>query len=277
MNTLQHIEQRLYLKGYSTNTIKTYKACLNAFFNHHINYEIESLSKQDILNYMELIVKKGYSKSTQNQHINAIKYYYEKFLNREREFYFVERPIKDKKLPIVLSKSEVQHIISSTYNLKRRTILAVIYSCGLRVSELINLKIADIDNKRMVINIKNAKGNKDRQVQLTESILHLSRVYYKNYKPICYLINGQNGDKYSATSIQKIIKSSSKKAGINKKVTPHTLRHSFATHLLENGTDIRFIQTILGHNDIKTTQIYTHVSSTHLKNIRNPSDGLNFL
>ncbi|MDG2343541.1 MAG: tyrosine-type recombinase/integrase [Flavobacteriales bacterium] len=277
MNTLQHIEQRLVLKGYSLNTIKTYKACLKAFFNHHVNFEIETLSKQDILNYMELIVKKGYSKSTQNQHINAIKYYYEKFLNKKREFYFVERPIKDKKLPIVLSKSEVQCLINSTYNLKHRTILAVIYSCGLRVSELINLKITDIDNKRMVINIKNAKGNKDRQVQLTESILYLLRVYYKNYKPIDFLINGQNGDKYSTTSIQKIIKSSSKRAGIYKKVTPHTLRHSFATHLLENGTDIRFIQTILGHNDIKTTQIYTHVSSTHLKNIRNPSDGLNFL
>ena len=277
MNQLQQIKQRLIIKRYSPSTVSTYISCLTHFFSFHKSKDIATLNKQDILHYLESLVKKGYSKSSQNQYINSIKFYYEKYLEREKQYYFIDRPIKDKKLPIVLSKSEVQCLISSTYNLKHRTILAVIYSCGLRVSELTNLKIADIDNKRMVINIKNAKGNKDRQVQLTESILHLLRVYYKSFKPIYFLINGQNGEKYSTTSIQKIIKCSSKKAGIYKNITPHTLRHSFATHLLENGTDIRFIQTILGHNDIKTTQIYTHVSSTHLKNIRNPSDGLNFL
>jgi site-specific recombinase XerD len=129
----------------------------------------------------------------------------------------------------------------------------------------------------MVIHIRKAKGNKDRQVQLTHQILYLLRKYYKKYLPVNYLIVGQNGGKYSTTSIQKIIKNSALKAGIHKRVTPHTLRHSFATHLLENGTDIRFIQAILGHSDIKTTQIYNHVSNAYLKNIQNPSDNLNFL
>jgi integrase/recombinase XerD len=129
----------------------------------------------------------------------------------------------------------------------------------------------------MVINIRHSKGNKDRQVQLTNQILDLLRKYYKKNLPINYLIEGQNGGKYSTTSIQKIIKKSALKAKIYKKVTPHTLRHSFATHLLENGTDIRYIQSILGHSDIKTTQIYTHVSNAHLKNIQNPSDNLIFL
>ena len=137
-------------------------------------------------------LKKGYSKNTQNQHINAIKYYYEKFLERDREFYFIERPIKEKKIPIVLSKSEIQSSIANTYNLKHRTILAVIYSGGLRVSELINLKIIDIDSIRMVINIRKAKGNKDRQVQLTGQVLNILRVYFKKNNPKEYLFNGQN-------------------------------------------------------------------------------------
>ena len=196
---------------------------------------------------------------------------------KKREYYLIDRPRKEKKLPNVLSKNEIQLLFNSTYNLKHHTILAVIYSCGLRVSELINIKINDIDNNRMVIHIRKAKGNKDRQVQLTNQVLEFLRKYYKKFNTVKYLITGQNGGKYSTTSIQKIIKNSALKAGIYKKVTPHNLRHSFATHLLENETHIRFIQTILGHSDIKTTQIYTHVSNAHLKNIQNPSDKLNFL
>jgi len=277
MNKIKEIKQLMTVKGYSNNTIDTYITCLKHFFYYYEGYNLDDLHKKDIIEYLHHLIDEKYSKSTQNQHINAIKYYYEKFLNREKEIYYIERPIKDKKLPVVLGMKEVQSLFSHTHNIKHRTILAVIYSCGLRVSELINLKITDIDNKRMVINIRNAKGNKDRQVQLTPQILELLRLYYREYLPETYLINGQNGGKYSSGSIQKIIKSSSKKAKINKNVTPHTLRHSFATHLLENGTDIRYIQTILGHSDIKTTQIYTHVTSTHLKNIRNPSDNLNIL
>tara|TARA_Y100000385_G_scaffold732_1_gene790 strand:+ start:300 stop:1133 length:834 start_codon:yes stop_codon:yes gene_type:complete len=277
MIELKEIKKILVVRAYSPNTISTYLACLNYFKNYFKGSKIDDLSKEDIIDYLFHLIKNNYSKSTQNQHINAIKFYFEKCLGKKREFYHIDRPIKDKKLPIILSKNEIQLLFNSTYNLKHLAILAVIYSCGLRVSELINIKINDIDNNRMVINIRKSKGNKDRQVQLTNQILNLLRKYYKKYLPVNYLIVGQNGGKYSTTSIQKIIKNSALKAKIYKKVTPHTLRHSFATHLLENGTDIRYIQTILGHSDIKTTQIYTHVSNAHLKNIQNPSDNLIFL
>ena len=274
---IKEIKKKLIVGGYSPSTIQTYITCLRYFKNYYYKIEIDQLSKDDIIEYLFHLIKNNYSKSTQNQHINSIKFYFEKCLGKKREYYLIDRPRKEKKLPNVLSKNEIQLLFNSTYNLKHLTILAVIYSCGLRVSELINIKINDIDNNRMVIHIRRAKGNKDRQVQLTNQLLELLRKYYKKYLPFNYLIVGQNGGKYSTTSIQKIIKNSSLKAGIYKKVTPHTLRHSFATHLLENGTDIRYIQTILGHSDIKTTQIYTHVSNAHLKNIQNPSDNLNFL
>ena len=276
MKKLNNIKKVLIVRGYSENTINTYLACLNYFKTYFKGIGINHLTKEDIIEYLFHLIEENYSKSTQNQHINAIKFYYEKVLGRKKEYYHIERPLKENKIPVVLSKHEIQTLLNSTNNLKHLTILAVIYSCGLRISELINLKIKDIDSKRMVINIRKSKGNKDRQVQLTNQILHLIRVYYKQYKPFNYLINGQNCEKYSSSSIQKIIKRSAKKAKIYKSVTPHTLRHSFATHLLENGTDIRYIQTILGHSNIKTTQIYTHVTTTHLKNIQNPSDNMNF-
>ncbi len=275
MELLTDIERRLRIKRYSQNTIVTYKACLNSFFNHFNESDKSKLTKEEILNYMDTLVKKGYAKSTQNQHINAIKFYYEKCLNRDREFYLLDRPIKDKKLPVVISKKETELLFGQLYNLKHRTIMVLIYSCGLRISELLNLKIKEIDDQRMIINIRSSKGNKDRQVQLTENVLKLIKKYYNVYLPQEYIINGINGGKYSSTSVQKIIKVACKRAGIYKNVTPHTLRHSFATHLLEAGTDIRFIQTILGHSSIRTTEIYTHVSSNHLKNIKNPSDDMN--
>ena len=277
MMELQNIKKILIVGGYSNSTVKTYIACLTYFKKYFYKIEIDQLTKDDIIEYLFYLIKNNYSKSTQNQHINAIKFYFEKCLGKKREYYLIERPRKEKKLPTVLSKNEIQLLFGNTHNLKHLTILAVIYSCGLRISELINISLNDIDNNRMIIHIRKGKGNKDRQVQLTNQVLELLRMYYKKYLPVNYLIVGQNGGKYSTTSIQKIIKKSALKARIYKKVTPHTLRHSFATHLLENGTDIRFIQKILGHSDIKTTQIYTHVSNAHLKNIQNPSYSLNFL
>ena len=276
MKKLSEIKRILITRGYSENTINTYIACIKYFKTYFKGIEVNHLANEDIIEYLFHLTKENYSKSTKKQHINAIKFYFEKVLGREKEYYHIERPIKDKKLPIVLSKNEIQALLNATDNLKHLTILAVIYSCGLRVSEIINLKIKDVDSQRMIINIRKSKGNKDRQVQLTTQILKLIRLYYKKYRPSNFLINGQSSDKYSSSSIQKIIKRSTKKARIHKTVTPHTLRHSFATHLLENGTDIRYIQTILGHSNIKTTQIYTHVTTTHLKNIQNPSDNMNF-
>ena len=252
-------------------------ACLRCFFQYFKDTEPKELHKTDILNYLESLIQKGYSKSSQNQHINAIKFYYEKVLGKKREFYYVERPRKDRKLPVVLSKEEVQRLFQSSYNLKHKTILAIIYSCGLRVSEIINMKITDIDYERNTIWIRNSKSNKDRQVQLAFQIQELIKQYTLRYKPKQYLINGMNGGKYSSASIQKMIKATACRATIEKDLTPHTLRHSFATHLLENGTDIRFIQHILGHSNIQTTQIYTHVSTSHVSKINNPSDSMNIL
>ena len=262
------------VKRYSNNTIKTYTSCLQLFFKYFEGADTANLNREDIISYIDELVQRGYSKSAQNQYINAIKFYYEKHLGRERTFYFIERPFKDQRVPIVLSKSETQRLFHAVDNLKHRTILYTIYGCGLRISELINLKMSDVDREFMCLWIRKGKGNKDRQIPISLKLLELLERYYKTYQPIDYLINGQYGLQYSAGSIQKIVKAACQKASIKKHVTPHTLRHSFATHLLENGTDLRCIQSILGHNDIKTTQIYTHVTSAHLNNIKNPFDDM---
>lgn len=277
MKLIEQIIQKMRVKRYSANTIKTYASCLQLFFKYFEGADTANLNREDIISYMDDLVQRGYSKSAQNQYINAIKFYYEKHLGRERTFYFIERPFKDQRVPIVLSKSETQRLFHAVENLKHRTILYTIYGCGLRISELINLKMSDIDREYMCLWIRKGKGNKDRQIPVSLKLLKLLERYYKVYKPTVYLINGQNGLQYSSGSIQKIIKVASQRASIQKHVTPHTLRHSFATHLLENGTDLRCIQSILGHNDIKTTQIYTHVTSAHLNNIKNPFDDMEIL
>ncbi|WP_233702685.1 tyrosine-type recombinase/integrase [Hyunsoonleella flava] len=159
-------------------------------------------------------------------------------------------------------------------NLKHKTLLSLIYSAGLRIGEATNIKIKDIDSKRMLIHIKNAKGKKDRYTLLSSSFLELLRDYYKTYKPENYLFEGHNKQQYSSSSAQKILKNAAKKIGLKKRITLHTLRHSFATHLLENGTDIRYIQELLGHNSPKTTMIYTHVSETTIRKIKNPFDNI---
>lgn len=187
---IKEIKKKLIVGGYSYSTIQTYITCLKYFKNYFYKIEIDQLSKDDIIEYLFHLIKNNYSKSTQNQHINAIKFYFEKCLGKQREYYLIERPRKEKKLPNILSKKEIQLLFNSTYNLKHLTILAVIYSCGLRVSELINIKINDIDNNRMVIHIRKGKGNKDRQVQLTNQVLELLRKYYKKFLPVKYLISG---------------------------------------------------------------------------------------
>ncbi|MCB0374679.1 MAG: tyrosine-type recombinase/integrase [Sinomicrobium sp.] len=181
---------------------------------------------------------------------------------------------KPQTLPVVLSKEEINRLIKVTSNLKHKTILLLIYSAGLRLGELLNLKIADIDSKRLNIHIVQAKGKKDRYVVLSEKVLNLLREYFRKYKPVEYLIEGAKGGRYSDKSVQSIMKQSLKKASIRKKATVHSLRHSFATHLLDEGTDIRFIQELLGHVRLETTQIYTHVSSRSINKIKSPADNL---
>jgi site-specific recombinase XerD len=183
-------------------------------------------------------------------------------------FYSIERPRKEKHLPEVLSKEEIVKIMNNTNNIKHKCIVGLLYSSGLRRAELLNLNVTDIDSKRMVVIIKNAKGNKDRISVLSPSLLKDLQNYYKAYRPKVFLFEGQKGDKYSASSVLKIVTMAAENAGIQKKVTPHMLRHSFATHLLENGTDIRHIQLLLGHSSTKTTEIYTHVANRSFMEIK---------
>lgn len=184
------------------------------------------------------------------------------------DFILLKGQEKERHLPEVLSKEDIIKIINNTNNIKHKCIVGLLYSSGLRRGELLNLLVTDIDSNRMVVKINNAKGNKDRISVLSPSILKDLRLYYKIYRPKTYLFEGQNGGKYSVTSVINIIADAAKKAGVSKKVTPHILRHSFATHLLENGTDIRHIQILLGHSSTKTTEIYTHVANRSFMEIK---------
>lgn len=189
-------------------------------------------------------------------------------------FYSIERPKKKQVLPKVISTEEVKMMLDTVSNLKHKCIISLLYSAGLRRGELINLKIGDIDSKRMVITVNQAKGGKDRLTILSESVLSLLRQYFMEYKPKVFLFEGAKGGLYSAESVSKIVKNAAKKAGITKTVTPHMLRHSFATHLLENGTDIRYIQVLLGHNSTRTTEIYTQVAINNIQTIKSPIEKL---
>lgn len=209
-----------------------------------------------------------------DQAINAIKFYYEQVLGRPVKTYYVQRPKKEKRLPEVLSEEEVASILNSIDNLKHKAILSLIYSAGLRLGELINLKINDIDSGRMVIIIRQGKGKKDRISLLSEKVLHLLREYLKVYQPREYLFEGQFFGQYSSTSVQKVFRMAKVKACIRKPATVHTLRHSFATHLLERGTDLRYIQALLGHKNPKTTEIYTHITKKGMEKIKSPFDSL---
>ena len=251
---LETLEQ----KKYSQNTIKTYTSYFSDFLDYFADRSPEDITKEEINSYiLKLIREKDISSSQQNQRINAIKFYYEKVLGRDKEYYEIKRPRKEKRLPTVLSKEEVNRLFDVTTNLKHKCILMAIYSGGLRRNELINLRTEDIDSKRKLIKIIGSKGNKDRYTILSEKLLTLLREYYRQYRPVEWLFEGNSGGRYSGTSIEKIFRKAASKAGIRKYVTPHSLRHSFATHLLEQGISLRYIQEILGHNSSKTTEIYT--------------------
>lgn len=260
-------------KRYSQNTCNIYLTYFREFLTGINGHNPEEITPDQVNRYIRHLIKtKFISASKQNQIINSIKFYFDKVLKREKLYVDIERPRKYKKLPNVISKNEVYKIIDATDNLKHKCILSLIYSGGLRRSELINLKIEDIDSDRMFIKICAPKGNKDRLTLLSKKVLIQLRDYFKEYKPSVWLFEGPNNSQYSSTSIAKILQRSVKKVGIIKKVTPHTLRHSFATHLLEQGVDLRYIQELLGHNSSKTTEIYTHVSNKNLGAIINPLD-----
>lgn len=272
----QGYEEKLMQKRYSESTCKTYTAYIKDFIYHFGSDKIESLNAMDINTYiLELIRKDHISPSEQNQRINAIKFYYEKVLGRNKLELQIERPRSVNSLPKVLSKDEIRRILDNCHNIKHKCILSILYSAGLRRSELLNLKINDILSDRKQIRVSDSKGNKDRYTLLSDNVLNLLREYYKLYKPQTWLFEGASpGKQYSTTSIKNILNNCAKKAGISKRVTPHMLRHSFATHLLEQGTDLRYIQTLLGHSSTKTTEIYTFVSNENLNAIKNPLDDI---
>ncbi len=267
--------ETLERRRYSESTIKTYCSYFRDFQHAFQGTKLETINTAQINGYLlKLIRERDISISQQNQRINAIKFYYEKVLGREKRYYKVERPRKERILPKVLAKTEIKKILDHCTNLKHRMILTLLYSGGLRRSEVLDLKISDIESERELLRVRGAKGKKDRYTLLSGKILADLRQYYREYKPDKYLFEGQRGGKYSATSVAKILKNAALKAGIKKRVTPHMLRHSFATHLLEQGTDLRYIQELLGHNSSRTTEIYTHVRSASVRNIKNPIDDI---
>jgi site-specific recombinase XerD len=263
----------LTLKNYSPNTIRTYKSMLQEFLEYYKKLDPAKITEEQIRDYLLFLLdERKISISYQNQSINAIKFYYEQILGRPVRTYYIQRPKKEKILPNVLSEQEVLQILNNTDNLKHKTILSLIYSAGLRRGELINLKIKDIDSQRMYVIIRQGKGRKDRYSILSEKVLELLRRYVKQYKPVIWLFEGQFGGQYGASSIQHILKDAVAASKIRKRVTVHTLRHCFATHLLERGTDIRYIQELLGHQSSKTTEIYTHITQRGLGKIKSPLD-----
>ncbi|MBN8701762.1 MAG: site-specific integrase [Bacteroidetes bacterium] len=262
-------------KRYSESTIKTYTEALQSFLKFYSSKPISEINNNDVIIYNnEFILKNNLSASYQNQVVNAIKLFFSKIENTKINVEQIHRPKKAFKLPQVLSLSEVETMLNGLSNIKHKTMLALIYSGGLRRSELLNMEINHVDSKRMIITIKDSKGNRDRIVPLSETILEMLRKYYVVYKPKKYLFEGQKGGKYTETSLEEVFHKAKRLAKINKSVSLHTLRHSYATHLLEGGTNLRYIQELLGHKNPKTTQIYTHVSSEGLGKVTSPIEKL---
>ena len=266
----------LHHKRYSENTIKTYSDLVKNFLTHTSSKPITGITNDDVVNYVyKEIVGKGYSFAHQNQVVSALKLFFREVVKSEIDVDKIRRPRMEHKLPNVLSKEEVKRILTAPKNIKHKTMLSLIYACGLRRSELLNLKPSSIDSKRGLLIIRQAKGYKDRIVPVSEKTITMLREYYLLYKPKNWLFEGQQpGEQYSAESLQKVLKDAINKAKISKPVTLHWLRHSYATHLLENGTDLRYIQELLGHKSSRTTEIYTHVSTQSIQKIKSPFDDL---
>jgi len=266
----EDLRREFVSRKYSYKTVKAY-IYFNRDFLNFIHKKPLEITDNDIKEYLVyLSEKKEASTSTLNQAINALKFYYGNMLKR-KFVYEVKRPRKDKKLPVVLSKEEVAKILSSVDNIKHKDILMLIYSAGLRVGEVVRLKPEDIDSERMLIHIKGSKGRKDRYTILSKTALEILRKYWREYRPKEWLFSGQDKERHITTrTVEKIFSNACKTVKILKPVTVHSMRHSFATHLLESGVDLRYIQEILGHKSSKTTEIYTHISSKDLGKFISP-------
>ncbi|MCT4545260.1 MAG: tyrosine-type recombinase/integrase [Vallitalea sp.] len=271
---IKSVIQELNIKGYSNKTKKCYVNSIIKF-EEYLNKGLNNITEEDVKRYVTFLLQQGCSHSYVNQVISSIKFLNKYVLYKDDLLIYLNRPKKEKKLPNILSKKEVKDILTALNNLKHNTILAVVFSSGLRVSEVARLSIGDIDSERMLIKIRQSKGKKDRYVMLSEVLLIQLREYYKEYKPNKWLFEGANKKEHiSERTIQRIFKNACVKAGIKKQVSVHSLRHSFATHLLETGTDLRYIQELLGHSSSKTTEIYTHVTNKNITKIKSPLDSI---
>ena len=264
-----------YLRGkcYSESTIKTYFFFIADFFDFINLVPLEELTNRHVELFIEnVFIPRHYSISTHRQFTSAMKLFVNFYPDSKIDNFTLDRPKRSHLLPTVLSNEEIINILRCTKNLKHRAIIAIIYSAGLRISELINLQLTHIDIQRRQLIIKNSKGRKDRNIILAKSCIPLMLNYLNTYKPEVFFAEGKPSEKYSSESVRAFLKRSCKAANIKKKVTPHTLRHSYATHLLENGIDLRYIQELLGHAKPETTMIYTHVSKKDLLRIESPLD-----
>lgn len=273
MDSISDYIRILELKRYSKNTIESYYSHLKLAQAYFKNQPFKQITDEQWFEYIYYMVNvKKISASYQRQIVGGIKLFYKEIYKRDIPFEYLKVTQFENKLPVVLSKKEIQKIIDCTTNLKHKAILSLIYGSGLRVGELIELKKTDIDSDRMVVHVRNAKGKKDRYTILSIKVLELLRSYYKQYKPNEYLFEGQKGGQYTTASSRQVFNKALKKAKINKQATLHTLRHSFATHLLESGVSIAHIQKLLGHSNIKTTLIYTHIAKDSLFQVKSPLD-----
>lgn len=260
---------------YSDQTIRNYINHLSQFLHFAGTEDLCALTAEDVIRFnYEVILRHKLSVSYQRLITGAIKLFYGRLSGHKMEIDRLDRPFRERKLPVVLSKAEVERIILATHNIKHKTMLSLMYSCGLRRGEVLALKKTDLDESRNLIRIFQGKGRKDRYVPFSEKLKGMLSEYYDKWQPGEYVFEGEKGGRYSERSIAKVLEQAVSRSGIKKEVTLHTLRHSFATHLLEAGTDIRYIQEILGHSSTKTTMIYTHVSSQKIGEVRSPLDDL---
>ncbi len=274
MKPIEPFENLLLSKRYSKSTVNTYVSLMKQFIIWSDNPAL-SITQKEVDRYCyEKLYRQGMSISTQRQFISALQHFVRMYPEMNISQFNFNRPKKDQKLPVVLSKEEVSILLGSIKNIKHKLAISMLYGCGLRVSELINLRLAHIDIYRNQIRVLNSKGRKDRFVSMPQSIIPLYQRYLSDYCPTNYLIESKASTKYSTTSIRMIIKRAQTRAGVKKKVTAHTFRHSYATHLLEEGIDIRYIQVLLGHSKPETTMIYTQVSRKHTTQIPSPLDHL---
>lgn len=275
MNISVHIDffkQEMQRRGMAFSTIQSYPSYVRIFFEQSKSDHPKNIHEREIRDFLS----KFQEPNTQRAYHSAIKKFYDICLNQPDKFRHIPYCKQSKKLPIILSVDEIQRMFDVCENLKHMAILALLYSCSLRSSELINLKWTDIDRSRMIITVRQAKGKKDRQVGLNDKLIEVLESYYRKYKPKEYVFNGQSSNQYSKESVLQIIKQLAEKAGIeNKRVYTHLMRHCSATHMLESGVDLNLIQRILGHSSVKTTSVYCHISHNLISKIQSPLQSIN--